>query len=153
MLSQSLITIQSLPPLAGLDASHEDLAAMGAALAKSSRSFDNLLRSDGLAAALGALPEADRQTVIAAYTAAGGDMRTLSDAIALLAKAQADQDGGGVRLAWYALGALSVGASLFHGYRRNDSIGWGLWWGFMGGIFPVVTPAIALAQGFGKPKR
>jgi len=44
----------------------------------------------------------------------------------------------------------SIGASAFHGYRRNNSVGWGVWWALMGGLFPVVTPAIALAQGFGK---
>lgn len=46
----------------------------------------------------------------------------------------------------------SAAASGFHGYRRNQSIGWGLAWFVLGGIFPVVTPVIALAQGFGKPK-
>lgn len=44
----------------------------------------------------------------------------------------------------------SVAASTYHGYKRNNSVGWALWWGFAGGVFPVVTPAIALAQGFGK---
>jgi len=46
----------------------------------------------------------------------------------------------------------STAASTYHGYKRNHSLGWALWWGFMGNLFPVVTPAIALAQGFGKPK-
>ena len=54
---------------------------------------------------------------------------------------------------WAIASVLSVGASAYHGYRRNDSVGWAIWWGLMGGIFPVVTPAIALAQGFGQPKR
>lgn len=44
----------------------------------------------------------------------------------------------------------SVAASTFHGYRRNQSVGWAVWWGLMGGLFPIVTPAIAVAQGFGK---
>jgi len=47
---------------------------------------------------------------------------------------------------------LSVGLSAYHGYRRNRSIGWAAWWAFCGGLFPVVTPAIALAQGFGQPR-
>lgn len=51
---------------------------------------------------------------------------------------------------WEVLAVASAGASVYHGYRRNQSIGWALWWGFIGGIFPVVTPAIAIAQGFGK---
>lgn len=60
----------------------------------------------------------------------------------------------GLRTAMYVLSALSAGASAFHGYRRNrGSIGWALGWGFLGGLFPIVTPAIAFAQGFGKPAR
>lgn len=47
---------------------------------------------------------------------------------------------------------ISAAVSGFHGYRRNNSIGWGLWWFLMGSIFPVVTPVIGLAQGFGKRK-
>jgi hypothetical protein len=46
-----------------------------------------------------------------------------------------------------------MAASTYHGYKRNQSIGWALWWGLMGAMFPVVTPAIGLAQGFGKRKR
>ena len=44
----------------------------------------------------------------------------------------------------------SVALSTYHGYKRNNSLGWALWWGFMGGLFPVITPVIAFAQGFGK---
>jgi hypothetical protein len=47
----------------------------------------------------------------------------------------------------------SVAASAYHGYRRNRSVGWAIWWAAMGGLFPIVTPAIALAQGFGQPER
>lgn len=51
------------------------------------------------------------------------------------------------------LGAASVGVSAYHGYKRNNSTGWAIWWGFMGALFPVITPAIAIAQGFGKRER
>jgi hypothetical protein len=48
---------------------------------------------------------------------------------------------------------VSMGASVYHGMKRhNGSIGWGVWWGFLGTLFPVVTPTVALAQGFGKCK-
>jgi len=46
----------------------------------------------------------------------------------------------------------STGISAYHGYKRNNSVGWALWWGFMGSMFPIVTPAIAFAQGIDKPK-
>jgi hypothetical protein len=55
---------------------------------------------------------------------------------------------------WYwALSAGSSAASAYHGYRRNQSVGWALWWALMGGMFPLVTPAIGLAQGWGKRAR
>ena len=50
------------------------------------------------------------------------------------------------------LAVASAGVSAYHGYKRNDSIGWALWWFLMGSIFPVVTPVIAVAQGYGKRK-
>ena len=50
------------------------------------------------------------------------------------------------------LGLVSIGVSAYHGYKRNgDDTGWGLAWGFFGGIFPIATPLVALAQGFAKP--
>lgn len=51
------------------------------------------------------------------------------------------------------IATASMAASAFHGYRRNESVGWALWWGFCGAVAPVITPVIAAAQGFGKPKR
>jgi hypothetical protein len=58
-----------------------------------------------------------------------------------------------VRTAFRVAQAASVAAGAYHGYKRNNSVGWALWWGFMGWLAPVVTPAIAVAQGFGKPAR
>lgn len=53
---------------------------------------------------------------------------------------------------WGTLATASFVASLYHGYRRNNSLGWGLWWGLMGSVFPIVTPTVAVAQGFAKRK-
>jgi hypothetical protein len=55
-------------------------------------------------------------------------------------------------MVWGVLGTISMAASVYHGYKRNDSIGWALVWGLLGGLFPVVTPVVAVAQGFAKPK-
>lgn len=52
---------------------------------------------------------------------------------------------------WYAASTASSIACVWHGYKRNNSVGWALWWGLMGGMFPIVAPVVALAQGFGKP--
>lgn len=54
--------------------------------------------------------------------------------------------------AWWVLSTASMAASAYHGYKRNDSVGWAVAWGLLGGMFPVLVPAIALAQGFGKRK-
>ena len=55
--------------------------------------------------------------------------------------------------AWTIGGMISGPAMAYHGYKRNNgSIGWALGWGFLGWLFFPVTPAIAVAQGFGKPK-
>lgn len=59
-----------------------------------------------------------------------------------------------LRIFWGVASVVSTGIGAYHGYRRNnDSIGWALWWALMGGMFPIVTPAIAFAQGFGKPRK
>jgi len=50
------------------------------------------------------------------------------------------------------LATASMAACAYHGYKRNNSIGWALGWGFLGVLFPVITPVIAVAQGFAKPK-
>lgn len=53
---------------------------------------------------------------------------------------------------WGVLSTASAAASAFHGYRRNQSIGWAVIWGIMGGVFPIFTPVVALAQGYGRRK-
>jgi hypothetical protein len=61
--------------------------------------------------------------------------------------------GGNGRVIWGVLSAVSAGVSGFHGYRRNNSAGWGIAWFILGGLFPVITPTVAFAQGFGKRAR
>jgi len=56
-----------------------------------------------------------------------------------------------VRTAMYVAGTASVVALAYHGYKRNQSIGWALVWGIVGGAFWPLGLPIALAQGFGKP--
>lgn len=54
---------------------------------------------------------------------------------------------------WAIASTASMAASAYHGYKRNNSIGWAIGWGLLGGLFPVITPTIAVAQGFGKRSR
>lgn len=111
-----------------------------------------------LAAALSPFSGADQQTIIASFLAFGGDPAKVARATQLIEKAAFVDDPMGLgknrklRIAWAVLGTASMAASAFHGYRRNQSIGWALVWGLMGGAFPVFTPVVALAQGFGQRK-
>jgi len=60
----------------------------------------------------------------------------------------------GAMLALRVVSMASAGASAYHGYKRNrGSVGWAIGWGVLGAIFPIITPAVALAQGFGKPAK
>lgn len=54
---------------------------------------------------------------------------------------------------WGAASLLGTALGAYHGYRRNNSVGWGVWWAVMGGLFPIVTVPVAIAQGFGKRSR
>lgn len=60
------------------------------------------------------------------------------------------------KIPWRTIGGIatlaSAAAGAYHGARRNQSVGWALWWFAMGMIFPVITPTIAVAQGFGRRK-
>jgi len=54
---------------------------------------------------------------------------------------------------WGIASLVSMGASAYHGSKRHGgSVVWGIWWGLVGGVFPVLTPAIGAAQGFAKCK-
>jgi hypothetical protein len=57
-----------------------------------------------------------------------------------------------LKAAWIkgGLTLASAAVSAFHGARRNDSVPWGVWWFLMGLTFPIFTPVVALAQGFGR---
>ena len=46
-----------------------------------------------------------------------------------------------------------VGAGAYHGYKRNNSVGWAIGWALLGGVFPIITIPLSLAQGFGKSKK
>jgi hypothetical protein len=51
-----------------------------------------------------------------------------------------------------ALWGLSIVASAIHGYKRhNGSVAAAVGWGVLGGVAPVITPVVALAEGYGKP--
>lgn len=60
----------------------------------------------------------------------------------------------GMGVAVSLVSTASAAASGWHGFKRNHgSIGYAAWWFFMGGLFPVFTPLIAVAQGYAEPEK
>ena len=54
----------------------------------------------------------------------------------------------------YALASVAgTGIGAYHGYKRNESVGWAIGWALLGGLFPVVVIPVAYAQGIGERKR
>ncbi len=48
----------------------------------------------------------------------------------------------------------SMLASGYHGYKRhNGSVGWAIGWGILGAIFPILTPGVALIEGYAQPEK
>jgi len=55
---------------------------------------------------------------------------------------------------WWLASIAGAGTGAYHGYKRNnDSVGWAIGWFFFGGILPILSIPISLAEGFGKPKK
>ena len=51
-----------------------------------------------------------------------------------------------------ALASSAAGlAGAYHGYKRNDSIGWAIGWSLLASAFWPIAVPIMIAQGFGKP--
>ena len=58
-----------------------------------------------------------------------------------------------VRIFYMIARPVAAGLGAYHGYRRNhESVGWGIGWFLLGGMFPIITTGFAFAQGLGKPK-
>lgn len=54
--------------------------------------------------------------------------------------------------AYMALGLAGTSLGAYHGYKRNQSVGWALGWAFLGGLAPFIVIPLAFAQGLGQPK-
>jgi hypothetical protein len=59
-----------------------------------------------------------------------------------------------VRTIYSLLSLTGAVLGAYHGYKRNDdSLGWAIGWGLLGGAFPVITLPVSYAQGFGEVKK
>lgn len=56
-------------------------------------------------------------------------------------------------IAAYVGSVAGTGMGAYHGYKRNDSVGWAIGWAALGGLFWPITIPVMLAQGLGKPKK
>lgn len=54
---------------------------------------------------------------------------------------------------WMVASTVSMALCVYHGYKRNNSVGWALGWGLFGTVAPIVAPVVAYAQGFGVAKK
>jgi len=48
----------------------------------------------------------------------------------------------------YSLAGMLLGG--YHGFKRNNSVGWAIGWGILGSIAPSITAGIAVGQGFAR---
>ena len=155
MLGEVDYMIPELDPnfLGGLGASLAELRKLGRDLAVQANPITAIALHDAL---LPFSPE-ERDLVLQAFVESGGDALIIPDARQLLALNEKISNGRSrrpskIRIAWAVLGTASMAASAFHGYRRNQSVPWALAWGALGLLFPIITPTVAIAQGFGRPK-
>ena len=89
---------------------------------------------------------------VVAISGLGGGGHTAIGIGADSADVKAAMDARLAEPAWLKFARLvATGACAYHGYRRNESVGWALGWGLLGSIAPVIAVPVALAQGFGKP--
>lgn len=58
-----------------------------------------------------------------------------------------------LRIAYGLACVAGAATGAYHGYKRNNSVGWAIGWALLGSIFPVITIPVSLAQGFGERKR
>lgn len=57
------------------------------------------------------------------------------------------------KMVYGVLSTAGMVLGAFHGYKRNESVGWAIGWALLGGAFPFITIPVSLAQGFGERKR
>jgi hypothetical protein len=48
------------------------------------------------------------------------------------------------------ISTISGATAAYHGYKRNQSVGWAVAWFALGAMFPVITQVVAVAQGYGR---
>ena len=52
----------------------------------------------------------------------------------------------------YALHVAGTAVGAYHGWKRNESVGWTIGWALLGGLAPYIVIPVAFAQGISKKK-
>ena len=150
MPSLGTLSVREMATLGAI--SDEQIVSMATQLAEQMATFS--LQMSGLAEVFRQYDRPTQEKLAAAIIAAGGDARVVGDALAL---SKGKKPGlypyyKKYAWAWGILSTASGAVSAYHGYKRNDSVGWALVWFALGSLFPIITPVIAVAQGYSKPK-
>lgn len=56
----------------------------------------------------------------------------------------------GVWISYSIISSVASVAGAYHGYKRNNSVGWAVAWFFLSGMFPLIAMPVAFAQGYAK---
>ena len=104
---------------------------------------------------LRAYPYPRRLQIMNELMAAGVDPKTVGSAstfLASMASLHGATVDGAMNKVWGFIALASAAASGYHGVKRHrGSVAWGAAWFLLGGVFPVLTPVVAVAQGYAKP--
>ncbi len=151
MPSLGTLSVREMATLGAV--SDEEIAKVAAQLTERMKTFPPLTVT-ALAGVFRQYDKIARGRLAAAIISIGGDPRQVEDALDL---AKGKNLGffpyyKKYAWAWGILSTVSGAVSGYHGYKRNDSVGWALVWFALGSFFPVITPVIAVAQGYGKRK-
>jgi hypothetical protein len=63
----------------------------------------------------------------------------------------ADETPQWVKMGVGIFGTIGAALGAYHGYKRNNSAGWGVAWALFGSVAPFLAVPFAVAQGFGQP--
>lgn len=147
------LSVRNVPALGAPDLSDTSIDVMAAQVAEQMKQVPSPITPEVLAGLFKLYSQADRWQLAQAIISAGGDSQMVSEALAEKGQEKSPLNPfGQYAWAWGLLSTASGALSGYHGYKRNDSIGWALAWFVLGSFFPIVTPVIAVAQGFGEPK-
>ena len=132
----------------GLGVSQPEIAALAEKIADQSSWY----QADSIAVAAANMSESERADFASALILAGVGATAIRDGMEGNRGAWMTESTRKTLGVWSVFTTISAAACAYHGYKRNQSIGWAIWWFVAGGLLFPFTPVVAVAQGFGKPK-